>query len=886
MSADEVLFYLFAPTPSLPVTSRKALYFNVKALSNNGLHSVLSSRPVYVKSEANPTANMVYDGINDSFDIDYQFSITVISGSFEIGTSCPLQSVQWLVETVDGIVVQDTIGISISEPADELENHFLVSSDQVNSNETYRIVVQAIDYTGEVYILQSNGSTVTNQAVLPGLVLDGPVQGQDLNFQQSLSTLSAQWSGFGDGSPEQRITRYDVAVGSDRGHLNTRSNIVPFTNVGLNTNYTWNDLDLIPQSTVYYSTVRAYTVSKAFIDATSNGIRVGYGQSIVPGTIMVPRYQSDTLSLMAYWTEFESDLPITSYEWALGSQYLDARELESLCEEVQEFTEGSGSSSLVGAAFNVFGFQVVGQDTSAIAYNLVLQHNMNYYVTIRAVDSGTKCIAAISNAILIDTTPPVPGKQPDVGPLTSRKNIQEGSDYIVYVQPATHLAVSWEAFTDSETELVQYDVGIFEQQICGDMIDVGNSNRTAFMDFRNVGSELTITFESIELLGDIPYIVVVKGTNAVGLSSFVYSQPILLDSTTIMAGRVKDGLIWESDVVFQSDPTKISAIFTHAKLPHGGGQQSRPCPESAFYPLTDFNPESLFIPGRVVGIAFPATVRYDAGQVQQSISPAGVKISAQRDISGLSSNQIITGAYQLDTPVISDGDSVSLDILAASGHSALQEYAVTSVVFIDSGPASDILADYEMETQGEYIAVNAFGMQIHHSIWNDSTGNFTSQRVVVWAKDDNILSSPKVVVRNTALDLSQTHTYTINFVIQQLDINFVRKAELYIDGTIVATLQGLPIFSNFTRMVLHVFNRQGFLPTFDSSLDSPTVEAIFANVSLPSRVNHLCEYGLPFYNEHSPIVEFMAGVGTAPSSTDIEELKVSPEARPSPILVH
>ena len=78
-----------------------------------------------------------------------------------------------------------------------------------------------------------------------------------------------------------KIEHYEVAVGTDRRFHRSRNNIQPFTNVGLNVTWSFSDLNLIPRSSTYYVTVRAYSVSSAMVEVTSNGIKVGYGSHVV-----------------------------------------------------------------------------------------------------------------------------------------------------------------------------------------------------------------------------------------------------------------------------------------------------------------------------------------------------------------------------------------------------------------------------------------------------------------------------------------------------------------------------------------------------------------------------------------------------------------------------
>ena len=122
-------------------------------------------------------------------------------------------------------MAQDYVNVSIPDTValgNHVENTFL-NSDQVQlfDDETYRILVQAVDYSGEVHILRSNGTTVTTRTLPAGLVRDGPIIVQDLNYQASTTMLTAHWSEFGDNSPKQRITYYEVAAGSDREYANT-----------------------------------------------------------------------------------------------------------------------------------------------------------------------------------------------------------------------------------------------------------------------------------------------------------------------------------------------------------------------------------------------------------------------------------------------------------------------------------------------------------------------------------------------------------------------------------------------------------------------------------------------------------------------------------------
>jgi len=78
----------------------------------------------------------------------------------------------------------------------------------------------------------------------------------------------------------QQVVYYKVALGTDRRFPKTKDNIVPYTDVHKNTTVTFFNLHLVPESGVYYFTVKAYSASYSVAMVTSNGFRVGYDGEI------------------------------------------------------------------------------------------------------------------------------------------------------------------------------------------------------------------------------------------------------------------------------------------------------------------------------------------------------------------------------------------------------------------------------------------------------------------------------------------------------------------------------------------------------------------------------------------------------------------------------
>ena len=874
---EHLTFTSFTPTPLTTDTfshaithfdsvsvGRRPLYVTVLAQSAEYPRQIfkLSSPPVYIKSDINRWDSWLVDGTDPYSDVDFQTSTTEIAAHLHIGSHCPISYVQWSIEDASGTVVNDYLQLELPiHNGREVKNEFSLFTDQVKlyNEETYRVLVQASDATGEVFILRSNGVTVTTDELVPNTVWDGPNPDEDLNYQEPTDYLSAHWADFGDGTPEQEIAYYEVAAGSNLGHPNTRSDIAPFTNVGLNTTHTFTGLDLVPESIVYSVTVRATAVSGATVTATSNGIRVGHTHTISPGAIFLSPFSSSSSELSVFWEEFESNVPIRSYEWAVGEVFFTTKQLQSFCDEyLSTFEE----------MFEILPFTSVGLSTSSFLTYQNFTHNTTYYVTLRATDEANKCSAVTSSGMLIDLTAPIPPYETlTLGPPESLIGFAPSSEHIISIQSGQDLSVWWNDFTDVESNIEYYEVALFEQGDCG-----SDHSLVPVTEYTNTGLERFFVFEQPNFESEVSYVVEVRASNMAGLSKGVFSEPVLVDWGDVVLGTVKDGLDWENDVVFQSSLSMLSGVFSHAKLaPQHPGVvfENDPCPNTTFYSLSEESDAwSPLTPTTITGID-SATIQYSSSQA--NFSDAGLTISA--GYSGEDGGDaVLSGAYRTEFD-LSHGGIVSLDIQAAAGSSnkdtELQSQSITSVVFSDAA-SPDVLADFEYETRElDHPDISVAGLQIHRRY------NSVQQRVVLWAKSSDPLVPVAYVTHELpGLDLSLVHKYTLDFQLEQRDTDPEYWVDLYIDDQLLTTLHSVPNFSNVTSLTLHVLNRDGFVPQFTDNFNLPQVEAVFANVTLPRVRGHLCDYGQPFYSPSSPIVEFRAGVGSSPGLADVLELQV------------
>lgn len=128
-------------------TSRQPLYFTIRAINSAFLHTDLTSQKYYIKSSSNTKVSKVYDGIDLHTDIDFQNYTTYISGHLHYGINCPLKTIEWGVEGVDGVIVKNFNKLLLTDST-SLNEHFSFSSDQVrlHNQETYRLVVRGMKY--------------------------------------------------------------------------------------------------------------------------------------------------------------------------------------------------------------------------------------------------------------------------------------------------------------------------------------------------------------------------------------------------------------------------------------------------------------------------------------------------------------------------------------------------------------------------------------------------------------------------------------------------------------------------------------------------------------------------------------------------------------------
>ncbi|XP_072048752.1 uncharacterized protein [Amphiura filiformis] len=879
------------------------IYATVRGYNEAGLSSTATSNGAYISyyGAGQPLLKpfTVNDGVLDSKDItkdlDFQSSLDELSASWDFsGDPCPISKYEWSVYRVDGELVQDWIDVQTTTSS---------STDEVNmkDGETYYAIVRATNVMGLTMIHRSDGVTVQRDPLIPGRVYDGALIGKDLNYQLSLTSLSAHWDGFGgdvvvaktiehtgneemekDATGVQDVDFYEVAIGTDRRYPKTRYNVVPFTNVGKNKTVTFDNLDLQPLTSVYYFTVRAHSASFATAETTSNGMTAGINSTMEVGTIQISKYVNSLNKVEIAWSKFESVLPVLLYYMGICNSSEAVQQLH--CQDVIMLSVGS-TQGVSGCT--TYPFRSVGRDTYIEATNLTLIHGSTYYTAVIGLDESGLC--NISRAeFSIDVTGPEEGRM-RTGPFYDLP--------ITYSESTEYISVWWEGYNDAESDVREYRLRLLGAPSCSETDD---ANLQVVVDWISIGPNNTeFRFLDLDLEPNKPYYVELQAINGAGVSVTTKSSPILVDSAEPSPGFVVDGLNFARDETHHGNTHEVSGTFLHFANPTGPS-----CPERSIqfteYSINDaLNTQGLWTKD---GRQWKLTYNQDQMEVTDNI----LGITLERDTQ---KQQMLSAAYATNAAMQRSGN-YTIQLKAAAGNVD----AITSVLFWDG--MEGVVGDYIIQPSGdwkqdlcsccfvqpfdqsscwcnctEYLSLAGYNEANPPPVLSstDSKGSkeeynhpvnveFLEQRAcglqlyqrdsewqaTLWCRyhrDDYLIIHDTVVLN---FDPSQEmHSYSFSVKVYPTVAEQEQwELSLTIDGILLTALDGIPHLSTSTQLILHVWNKDNVVSSIEDEFNPPKATAYFSDLRIPPESSHPCRYGNPFRAGSSPIVRYLAGIGT------------------------
>jgi len=362
-----------ATSTGLSLATGTLYYVTVRATNGAGLRTAAASDGVLVDGTP-PVAGTVRDGAGA--DLTYQASTTTLSASWS-GFSDAETGVMydWAIGTSPGATdVQAFVPVGTASNA---SNGALALADGT----TYFVTIRATNAAGLTVSAGSDGVTVDATPPSPGSVSDGA--SSDIDFQTSLTSIDASWTGFADA--QSGVVRYEWAIGTTSGGTDVQA----FTSAGTSTSATSSSLALSTGAT-YYVTVRAFSGAGLAVTASSDGVKV---DATPPAAGVVndgPDADVDSqvslTAISANWTGFaDAESGFLRYEWAIGTT--------AGGEDVQAFTSVDAAVSATSSA-------------------LSLAVGTTYYVTVRAINAAGLAVTATSDGVA-PAAPPQPTASPE-----------------------------------------------------------------------------------------------------------------------------------------------------------------------------------------------------------------------------------------------------------------------------------------------------------------------------------------------------------------------------------------------------------------------------------------------------------------------------------------
>jgi hypothetical protein len=74
-----------------------------------------------------------------------------------------------------------------------------------------------------------------------------------------------------------------------------------------------------------------------------------------------------------------------------------------------------------------------------------------------------------------------------------------------------------------------------------------------------------------------------------------------------------------------------------------------------------------------------------------------------------------------------------------------------------------------------------------------------------------------------------------------------------------------------TKLVLHVWNHNNYVPGIPDFFNVFSTKAYFKNLIMPPKVGWLCRYGNPFRGGTNPVIMYEAAIGSDKLATDIDD---------------
>ena len=494
----------------------------IKAENKAGLMSYEVSSNGFVVDVTPPNTRkaQVRDGITGA-DIDYQTNTSAMSA--EWNGFADVDSQIWYYEYgvsrnragTPNVYPLTTNGLNTSATAGGLSL----------TDDIYYFIVCAANNAGLRSCISSDGVLIDLTPPSHGVVHDGIIE-PDLQYQSSLSSMAANWEGIWD--LESGIEKFEWSIGTSP---NDKSSVQDYVDVGLST-HVKSPLALnLSSGTKYYVHLKVINQAGAVRELISDGV-------IADGTPPIPNkihpgfgfqdewiyseeenafYSASGSSIAFYWDQFsEPESEVWYYKWAIGT---------------------SKCGTQVQPLINIGRSNYANTTTT----NLVFKPGVRYYATVMSRNKAGLVSRACSDALVFDSTPPLPGiihiKQPP------------GSNITKTFITNNSAAIYWEGSSDPESAILRCNISVVDQ--AGDV---------KFMETSNSTSGFMIIPENVLCVRG-QYNISACCVNNANLASFSKSVFIVDNTPPVQSGPVVTGISCDGALHYQSDDKSIEGSW-------------------------------------------------------------------------------------------------------------------------------------------------------------------------------------------------------------------------------------------------------------------------------------------------------------------------------------
>ena len=503
----------------------------IKAENKAGLmnYEVSSNGFVVDVTPPNTRKAQVRDGITGA-DIDYQANATAMSAEWDgfVDLESGIQYYGYGVgrnrASTPYVYPLTTNGLKTSATAGGLSL----------TDDIYYFIVCAVNNAGLRSCISSDGVLIDLTPPSHGVVHDGIIE-PDLQYQSSLSSMAANWEGIWD--LESGIAKFEWSIGTS---ANDKSSVQDYVDVGLSTHVRSQVALNLSSGTKYYVHLKVINQAGAVRELISDGV-------IADGTPPIPNkihpgfgfqdewiysekenafYSASGSSIAFYWDQFsEPESEVWYYKWAIGT---------------------SKCGTQVQPLINIGRSNYANTTTT----NLVFRPGVRYYATVMSRNKAGLVSRACSDALVFDSTPPLPGiihiKQPP------------GSNITKTFITNNSAAIYWEGSSDPESAILRCNISVFDQ--AGDV---------KFMETSNSTSGFMIIPENVLCVRG-QYNISACCVNNANLASLSSSVFIVDDTPPVQSGPVVTGISCDGALHYQSDDKSIKVSWPSFTDPESG----------------------------------------------------------------------------------------------------------------------------------------------------------------------------------------------------------------------------------------------------------------------------------------------------------------------------